>query len=105
MKKIAITSEGNHVGAKLDKRFGHCNFFIIYDLDSQAMEIIPNPYRNNEEQAGTNAAGFLCEKGVCKVISGEFGLKVKPIFDAHQVQLIIYNHNITVERLIKLLNH
>jgi predicted Fe-Mo cluster-binding NifX family protein len=32
--KIAITSTGNHPDAKLDRRFGRCDWFVIFDTSS-----------------------------------------------------------------------
>ena len=87
--KIAITSTGNSPGSKLDSRFGRCAYFAIYDTENESTEFIPNPNRDNIEGAGPASAQIIASKNVVKIISGEFGSKVKTIFDKLQIQLIV----------------
>lgn len=104
--RIAITSTGNSLESTLDQRFGHCKYFVIYDKQSGAVEIIPNPYSDAEEQAGTQAVKLLSSKNVSKIVSGEFGIKVKPMLDRLNIQMIMYkNQNITIGKIIEMLNH
>lgn len=103
--RIAITSQGNSLESQLDQRFGHCKFFVIYDKQTGALEIIPNPYSEAEEQAGTLSARLLALKNVNKIVSGEFGIKVKPILDSLNIQMIMYkNQNIAIGSIIDMLN-
>ena len=87
--KIAITSTGNSPEAKLDSRFGRCSFFVIYDTVSHSTEFIPNPYIENIEGAGLASANLIASKGAEKVVSGEFGAKVKSLFDSMKIKLVI----------------
>lgn len=104
--KIAITSEGNSLSAKLDSRFGRCTYFVIYDTETGSTEYIPNPNKENVEGAGLAAVHLVASKGVQKVVSGEFGVKVKSIFDSLKIQLIvIHNAEKTINEIIELLNH
>lgn len=87
--KIAITSTGNRVDSLVDSRFGRCSFFVIYDTDTKSTEFIPNPNRESIEGAGPASAQLIASKGVQKVVSGEFGAKVKSLFDTLMIELII----------------
>ena len=87
--KIAITSTGNSPESKLDTHFGRCSYFVIYDTESESAEFIPNPNKESIEGAGPASAQIIASKNVTKVISGEFGSKVKTIFDQLQIQLIV----------------
>ncbi len=89
--KIAITSMGNSLESKLDSRFGRCSYFVVYDKESRSTEFIPNPNKENLEGAGPASVQLVASKGVHKVVSGEFGAKVKSIFDSLQIQLIVLN--------------
>jgi predicted Fe-Mo cluster-binding NifX family protein len=89
--KTAITSSGNSLESKLDRRFGRCPYFVIYDTENQAVEFTPNPNQDNIEGAGPAAVKLLASKGVRKVVSGEFGIKVKGISDQLQIQLVVLN--------------
>jgi len=89
--KVAITSNGNSLDSKLDKRFGRCSYFVIYDTETNGMEFLPNPNKEALEGAGPASVQLIASKGVKKVVSGEFGIKVKSIFDSLQIQLIVVN--------------
>jgi predicted Fe-Mo cluster-binding NifX family protein len=104
--KVAITSTGNSPDATLDSRFGRCSYFVIYDTDSHATEFIPNPNKENVEGAGPASAQLVASREVKKVVSGEFGIKVKSIFDSFQIQLVILNDSEKkISEIITLLNH
>ncbi len=104
--KIAITSENNSLNSKLDQRFGRCAYLVIYDSETQSVEFIPNPNVENVEGAGPATVNLIASKGVTKVVSGEFGDKVKAIFDSLQIQLIILKDSgKTIAEIINLLNH
>ena len=103
--KVAITSTGNGPGNKIDSRFGRCSYFAIYDTESNSTEYIPNPNKESIEGAGPAAVEFIASRGVKKVISGEFGSKVKPIFDQLRIQLVVFNDpEKSISDIISLLN-
>ena len=104
--KIAITSTGNSPESKLDSRFGRCSFFVIYDTVSHSTEFIPNPYNENIEEAGLASVRLISSRGVEKVVSGEFGTKVKSLFDSLKIKLIILKDTEKrISAIIELLNH
>jgi predicted Fe-Mo cluster-binding NifX family protein len=104
--KVAITSAGNSPEAKLDSHFGRCSYFVVYDTDSQATEFIPNPYKENIEGAGQASVQLVASRGAEKVISGEFGAKVKSLFDSLKIKLIILKDpERKISDIIDLLNH
>ncbi|HBG86840.1 MAG TPA: dinitrogenase iron-molybdenum cofactor biosynthesis protein [Marinilabiliaceae bacterium] len=104
--KVAITSTGNSHESTLDSRFGRCSFFVVYDTESQSTEFIPNPNKDNVEGAGPASVQLVASRGVNKVISGEFGTKVKSIFDSLQIQLVVLNEpEKKINEIIDLLNH
>lgn len=103
--KIAITSTGNSPEATLDSRFGRCSYFVIYDTKTGSMEFIPNPNRSAMEGAGPASVQLVASRGVEKVISGEFGAKVKAIFDSLKIQLIIINDTeMKISRIIEMVS-
>jgi predicted Fe-Mo cluster-binding NifX family protein len=104
--KVAITSTGNSLESNLDSRFGRCAYFVIYDTESGSIEFIPNQNKENVEGAGPASVQLVASRDVKKVVSGEFGAKVKSIFDSLQIQLVILNDGVkTIGEIIKLLDH
>ncbi len=104
--KVAITSTGNSPDSKLDSRFGRCSHFVIYDKETKSIEFVPNTNKDNIEGAGPASVNTVASKGVKQVVSGEFGAKVKSIFDALQIQLIVLKDtDKTITEIINILNH
>lgn len=104
--KVAITSTGNVLTAKLDSRFGRCTYFVVYDTETRSAEFIPNPNKDQIEGAGQASVQLVASKGAKKVISGEFGAKVKSLFDQLQIQLIVLpDQEKSINNIIDLLNH
>lgn len=104
--KIAITSTGNSLESQLDSRFGRCSYFVVFDTDSLSTEFIPNPNKENVEGAGPASVQLIASKGATKVVSGEFGAKVKSLFDSLQIQLVVLNDpEKKIGAIIDMLNH
>jgi predicted Fe-Mo cluster-binding NifX family protein len=104
--KIAITSTGNSLESKLDRRFGRCSYFVIYDTESKSVEFVPNPNKENVEGAGPASVNLIASRDAKKVVSGEFGAKVKSLFDSLQIQLIVVNEEEkTIIDIIRLLEN
>lgn len=104
--KVAITSTGNTLESNLDSRFGRCSYFVIFDTESHSLEFIPNPNKDMIEGAGPASVQLIVSKGASKVISGEFGAKVKSLFDSHKIQLIVIpDLQKRVTDIIDLLSH
>ena len=104
--KVAITSTGNSPDSKLDSRFGRCSYFVIFDTVTRGMEILPNPFKEAEEEAGTDSVKLLASKGADKIVSGEFGIKIKPLLDSLKIQMIILkNEEKSVQDIINMLTH
>ncbi len=104
--KIAITSTGNSLESKLDERFGRCSFFVIYDQETGGIEFLPNPNKEAMNGAGPASVQLVASRGVKKIVSGEFGIKIKSLLDSLKIQMIVLkDENKTVNDIIQLLNH
>jgi len=104
--KVAITSTGNSVGSKLDQRFGRCGYFVIYDTETKGMEIIPNPNKDAEEGAGPASVQLVASRNVQKIVSGEFGIKIKSLLDSLKIQMIILKQpEKSISDIIEMLNN
>lgn len=104
--KVAIASTENNYESFINKHFGHCAYFVIYDTDSKATEFIANPNKDLDENAGTASVQLIASKNVTKIISGEFGMKIKPLLDSLKIQMIVVkNQNLKIKDIIEMLNH
>lgn len=104
--KTAITSTGNNLDSMLDQRFGRCSYFVIYDPDNGGIEFIPNPNKDAPEGAGPAAVQIIASRNVSKIISGEFGMKIKSLLDSLEIQLIMLkDSNKSISEIIQMLKH
>jgi len=104
--KIAITSTGNTLESTLDQRFGRCAYFVVYDTESKGVEFLPNPNVDKESGAGPAAVQLVASRNVSKIVSGEFGIKIKPILDSLKIQMIVLKEpEKKIKEIIEMLNH
>ncbi len=104
--KVAITSTGNTLDSTIDPRFGRCSYFVIYDIETKAIEFIPNPNKDADEGAGPASVQVVASREISKIVSGEFGLKIKPLLDSLKIQMVVLNNtDKKISDIIELLNH
>ncbi len=104
--KVAITSTGNTLDSTLDQRFGRCTCFVIYNTETKGIEFIPNPNRDAQEGAGPASVQIVASRGAVKVISGEFGFKIKSLFESLKIQMIILKEpEKKISEIIDMLNN
>ena len=104
--KVAITSNGNSLESKLDQRFGRCGYFIIYDTETKGIEFLPNPNKDAQEGAGPASALLVSLGKVQKIISGEFGIKIKSLLDSLKIQMIVLKQpEKSIREIIEMLNN
>lgn len=104
--KVAITSTGNTAESLVDHHFGRCSCFVIYDTVNKSMEFLPNPNKEAEEGTGTASVQLMVSRSVEKIISGGFGMKIKPLLDRLKIQMIVIpDSRKKIKEIIELLNH
>jgi len=103
--KVAISSKNNNINSEMDSRFGRCHFFAIYDSLDKSTSFIENTAASLTEGAGPAALRLLIAQGVKKIVSGDFGVKIKTLSSDLNVQLIVMRENHTIEYIINILNH
>jgi len=87
--KIAISSKGRDLDAKIDERFGRAAYLLIIDIDSLALEVLDNSENNSAPQgAGIQAAAMVSEKAVGAVITGSCGPKAMAVFS--EAGIVVY---------------
>lgn len=104
--KVAIASNGNTLDSNIDSSFARCSWFIIYDTENGAMEFIPNTNKDIEEHAGKAAVDLVLSRNVSMIVSGDFGMKIKPLLDSMHIQMVVIKDSTKgVNQIIELLNN
>lgn len=99
--KIAITSEGMSTDSLLDSRFGRCTAFAIYDTETKDLNFIENPNKNADEGAGPASVSVVANQGVKRIISGEFGFKIKGLLNDLKIEMDARKEKESIADIIK----
>ena len=103
---VAITSTGNSSDSFIDPRFGRCSYFVFYNMETKESVFQPNPFKDNDEGVGVAVVDWISAFSCSKIISGQFGMKIKPLLDESRIQLILINNpKLTIRQIINLLDH
>ena len=101
--KVAITSSGDTTSAQLDQRFGRCAYFAFYDTDSKNINFVKNPNKDAAEGAGPASVAMVANEKVSKIISGEFGFKIKSMLNDLNIQMVMIKEDKTIQEIIDLI--
>jgi predicted Fe-Mo cluster-binding NifX family protein len=99
--KVLITSSGKSLDSDFDLRFGRAAWFCVFNTESNKIEFIENENVHHNSGAGTKTAEKMIGLGVQKIITGDFGPKVKDILGKFSIQLVIIkDRDLTVGDII-----
>ena len=98
--KIAITSEGMSAESLLDSRFGRCTAFAIFDTDTKELSFVENPNKDVDEGAGPASVSLVANQGVKRIISGEFGFKIKSLLNDLNIEMDARKERVSVQEII-----
>ena len=71
--RIAISATGQNKESLLDRRFGRCDYFLIYDTELGEEKAIINAGASSGGGAGIAAANQVIEENVSAIITGNLG--------------------------------
>ena len=86
--KLAFTTVGENLDSPLDPSFGRARNFLVYNLQTQAIEIISNKQNLDAAQgAGIQSAQTIVMAGAKALITGHCGPKAFRVLDAAGVKV------------------
>jgi predicted Fe-Mo cluster-binding NifX family protein len=71
--KIAIAATSAEADAQIDQHGARAPYYHFFDTETGLSEVLSNPVSNKERSAGPQAAAFLINKGINKMVAGDFG--------------------------------
>jgi predicted Fe-Mo cluster-binding NifX family protein len=77
---------------------------VIYNTESKSTEIVPNPNKDAENGAGPASLQLVASHNAEKIVSGEFGTKIKSLADSLKIQLVVVKEPKKVKDIIEMLN-
>ncbi len=98
--KYAISVQQDNEQTLMDRRFGRCPFFYIYDSDQNAGQFVENPGALLDHGAGLKSAQFVADHGVAQVVTGEVGPKSKEILDKVRIPFILESEEMSLSSIL-----
>ncbi len=86
--KLVFTTFGETLDSPLDPSFGRARNFVVYDLQTQAFEVISNKQNLDAAQgAGIQAAQSIAKAGANALITGHCGPKAFRVLAAAGIKV------------------
>ena len=96
--RIAVSSEGQDLSAKVDPRFGRAKYFIVYDTKTEGFEVVSNDQNFNAAQgAGIQSAQNVARMEVDLVVSGNLGPKAFRALSAAGIKAALWSDGTVAE--------
>ncbi|MEA3232111.1 MAG: NifB/NifX family molybdenum-iron cluster-binding protein [Thermodesulfobacteriota bacterium] len=100
---IAVATSEKTESSQINDKAARAPYYLIFDKSGKLLEIVSNPFCDDDRGAGPKVADLLSSKNVSVVVSGDFGNKIKSALDKkkidfHETSGIVKN---VVEDLIK----
>ena len=86
--RIAITSEGPSLDARIDGRFGRCRYFLIVNTDDLSFEAIENHNAALGGGAGIQSAQMVADREVTHVFTGACGPNAYQVLSAAGIEVV-----------------
>lgn len=99
--KVAITASDTNIDHPIDSRFGRCNCFVIYDLESDDFRVIGNEeVQQMSGGAGVQAAEQVANNGVDAVVTGHCGPKAFSALNAVGIKVYTAGNSTSVREAV-----
>ena len=86
--RIAVTSEGPSLDARVDQRFGRCKYFLIINTDDLGFEAVENQNAALGGGAGIQSAQMIADKGVARVFTGACGPNAYQVLASAGIEVV-----------------
>ncbi len=86
--KIAVTATAADLNADIDPRFGRCQYFVIVDSDTMAVDTMENSSASAGGGAGIATAQTIVGKGVEVVLTGNCGPNAYQVLTAAGIKVV-----------------
>jgi len=86
--KIAVSSDGSTLDAKVASRFSTAKYLLIIDLDTGDYEAVPNPFTTGQHGAGVQTIVLAVSRGAKVVLTGHANPSVVNKFKSSGVEVL-----------------
>ncbi len=90
--KIAVSSNGKELESNVSEVFGRCSYFLIVDIQDNAIksfEAIENNTSGQKGSIGITTAQIVANKGVDAVITGNMGPRALDVMKQFKIPVYL----------------
>lgn len=99
---LAVAAVSASTDSLLEERFGRCNYFWLWNPDTDAYSLFEKPHPNENPKLGTNSAQELIQAGVGSLIVNHIGPKALMILQRANITIYSGAEGKTVDEAIKM---
>ena len=85
----------------MHSQFGRCDYFLITDTATGAMQAIANTHAQDAAGAGTACAQILFNEDVAAVISRQYGPNAYEVLSQGEIQMYVCPRGITADEALR----
>jgi len=82
---IAVATSEKTESSQISDKAARAPYYLIFDRSGKLLEIVSNPFRDDDRGAGPKVADLLASKNVSVVVAGDFGNKIKSALDNKKI--------------------
>ncbi|MEA3230228.1 MAG: NifB/NifX family molybdenum-iron cluster-binding protein, partial [Thermodesulfobacteriota bacterium] len=82
---IAVATSKKTESSQISDKAARASYYLIFDRHGKLLEIVSNPFCDDDRGAGPKVADLLASKNVSVVVAGDFGHKMKSALDKKKI--------------------
>lgn len=98
--KIAICADTKSTLDTISSRFARCNFYAIYNVETNEYQFVDNTAKDSPSGAGSKAVKIISDLNVSVVLAPKLGPKAKEAIDAFEIKVYEYNNSVSIENAV-----
>ena len=98
--KLFVNATDESLNSMIDKSFGRCNYFLIYETEDDSHFFKKNPHQDSQESVGAAVAKSAIELGVNTVLAVNPGPRAFNLLQEENIEIYKVNEETKIKDAI-----
>jgi predicted Fe-Mo cluster-binding NifX family protein len=98
--KIFVNANEESLNSIIDRSFGRCNYFLIYETEDDSYHFVKNPHQDSQESVGAAVAKSAIEFDVNTVLAVNPGPRAFNLLKNENIDIFRVNEDMTLKGAI-----